>query len=69
MATVQVSPPKEQTETRPRRYIGYGDNFRYNLTQPDSHAAELMLVSFVCSSCLSIELSCAWLQLGVSLGG
>ncbi|CAL5229783.1 g13172 [Coccomyxa viridis] len=23
----EVSPPKEQTETRPRRYIGYGDNF------------------------------------------
>jgi len=23
----EISPPKEQSETRPRRFIGYGDNF------------------------------------------
>ena len=25
----EVLSPKEQSETRPRRYIGYGDNFRH----------------------------------------
>lgn len=28
----EVLSPKEQSETRPKRYIGYGDNFRQGLS-------------------------------------
>ncbi len=34
MMLLQISPPKEQTETRPRRFIGYGDNFRWDWPHP-----------------------------------
>ena len=39
MMLSQISPPKEQSETRPRRFIGYGDNFRWDWPHPASDIA------------------------------
>ena len=39
MMLLQISPPKEQSETRPRRFIGYGDNFRWDWPHPASNTA------------------------------
>ena len=32
----EVQAPKEQTEARPKRFLGYGDNFRQVLLRLDS---------------------------------
>ena len=63
----EVLPPKLQTEARPKRFIGYGDNYRR--AAGSSCIVNLLLAPHVDNSALAGNLSYCSMQCSVKRGG